>query len=165
MGMDEVNALRRQKDSLSTKVEQTAAASMRIIVGPMVIVVGLVMGYIYYNQVKIESKLIKRNQAIIACQDRFNDYFAEVIKRRFDLSTARKDSFAELLTGVGNVIADSRQGVGSTSDRADAISIDYDKYRILFSEFAEREQKIKRLRDANPLPEYPECLDRVNNGK
>lgn len=156
VSLEKVDSAPDPKRNAPKRKMKKITQALNVSSGPMVLVLGLVMGLIYWDQVKSDAELIDQNKQNIVCQDRWNAAFEKTIAIRFDIATRRKDLMTELLLAVGDVIAAQPAQSGPGSQAAvDA------KYRPLFADFAKKTDELVELRKKNPIPDYPDCFEQT----
>lgn len=119
------------------------ADTLRKYAGVIVMIVALVLGGLYYYQVRHEEDRA-------SCQSRFNTAFAANLTIRSTLSGQRQDAEDNLLTTVSSlVLHPAKTAAEKTKASQD--------YVAAFETYQSATDAYNAAKAANPLPSLPNC--------
>lgn len=113
------------------------------VAGALFIFLALASGAFYYANVQ-------EQKGKADCQARYNQAFSESLTIRSQLSGARQDAVDELIVGVGQLVSNPPK-TPAEERAADVV------YRRLFVNFNRVSMENQAVRNANQLPELPNC--------
>jgi hypothetical protein len=131
------------------------------VLGPLVLLISLAVGFMYWQQGEESHDAAERdraiseyNRAVTECQARFNQVVAEQVTIRGELSSAATAALQRVVQSVGKSIQNPPT-TPAAERREDAA------FRRLFANYDRAVDRLERQRDRRPLPEFPDCTTRA----